>query len=115
MRGSLADDRVVFVSEALHVFIEAGDFGGLADASDVVLREAEGDIAANGFAEKIGILRDIADGAAQSRKRPFANGTAVDEDLVVGSFPEAGDEGSERGFAAAGRADDGERGASGDF
>ena len=113
--AAFADDGVVFVGEGFDVGVEIGDFGGGADLLDAVFGEAEGDVAADGFAEEIGVLRNVADGAAQIFERPFADGVAVDEELAVGSFPEARDERGERGFAAAGGADDGERGAGGNF
>ena len=91
--AALTDNRVVFVGEAFDVGIEAGDFGGLADLVDVVIREAKGDVAADGFAEEIGVLRNIADGAAQRVERPLADRTAIDEEFAFGSFPEARDEG----------------------
>ena len=54
-------------------------------------------------------MRDVADGAAKIFERPLADGVAVDQELAVGGFPEAGDQRGERGFAAAGWADDRER------
>src|SRR5207244_12063451 len=53
------------------------------------------------------------DGLAERGERPFADGTAVDQDAVIRSFPEARDESSESGLSAAGGANNGERGAGG--
>src|SRR6266446_1355599 len=106
--AALADDGFVFMGEAFDVRIEAGDFRGLADLIEIVIGQAEGDVAADGFAEEVGVLRDVANGAAQGIERPFANGAAVNQDFTLGSFPEARDQGGESGFAAAGGADDGE-------
>src|SRR5712692_4439252 len=80
-----------------------------------VVRESEGDVAADGFAEQVGVLRDEADGLAQGGERPFADRAPIDQDRVVRRFPEARDEGGKRGLAAARGADDGERRAGGDF
>src|ERR1700748_458386 len=113
--AAFTDDGVIFVGEALDVDVDICDFSGGADLIDAVFSEAEGDVAADGFAEEIGVLRDIADGTAEIFERPFAGGVAVDEELAVRGFPETGDKRSERGFAAAGGADDGEGRAGGDF
>src|SRR5713226_2254310 len=113
--AALADNRFVFMGEALDVGIEAGDFGGLADLVEIVVGQTEGDVAADGFAKEVGVLRDVADGAAQGVDGPFADGAAVDEDFAFWGFPEAGDEGGEGGLAAAGGADDSERGACRNF
>src|SRR6266478_5764328 len=113
--AALADDGFVLMGEAFDVGIEAGDFRGLADLIEIVIGQAEGDVAADGFAEEVGVLRDVANGAAQGIERPFANGAAVNQDFTLGSFPEARDQGGESGFAAAGGADDGERGARRNF
>src|SRR5439155_6431761 len=59
--------------------------------------------------------RHETDRLAQGGERPFADGTAVDQDAVIGSLPEARDESSERGLSAAGGADNSERGAGGNF
>src|SRR6266849_6661720 len=113
--AAFSDNRFVFMGEALDVGIETGDFGGLTNLIEIVIGKAEGDVAADRFAEEVGVLRDVADGAAQGVERPFADGAAIDEEFVFGSFPEARDERGERGLAAAGGADDGERGAGGNF
>src|SRR6266446_498090 len=113
--AALADHGFVGFTEVLDVTVQAGNFGCFADALLVIFRQAEGDVPADGFAKQISVLRDEADGLTQSGERPFADGTAVDQDAVVGRFPETRDESGERRFAAACGADDGESGASGDF
>src|SRR5713226_2939940 len=112
---ALANDGFIFVGEAFDVGIEAGDFGGLANLIEIVSREAKGDIAADGFAEEISVLGDVADGATKSVKRPFADGAAIDENFAFRSFPQASDQRGEGSLAAAGRTDDGERGAGGNL
>ena len=62
---ALADHGVVLRGEFLHVAVEAGDFGGFADAIEIASGHSEGDVFADGFAEEIGVLRHVADGAAQ--------------------------------------------------
>ena len=59
--AALADNGFVFMGEALDVGIEAGDFGGLANLVEIVVGQAEGDVAADGFAEEIRVLRDVSD------------------------------------------------------
>ena len=85
--AAFADDGVVFVGEAFDVGVDVCDFGGCADLIDAVFGETEGDVAADGFAEEIGVLRDVADGAAKIFERPFADGVAVDEELAVREIP----------------------------
>src|SRR5579885_2955603 len=75
----------------------------------VVIGQAESDIAPDGFAEQISILRHEANIAPQGLERPLANGAAVDQDLILGRFPKTCDECRERGLAAARGADDGKR------
>jgi hypothetical protein len=113
--AALPDYRVVFVGEAFYIGIEVGDFGGLADLVEIVIRETESDVAADGFAEEIGVLGNVANGAAECVQRPSTDGAAIDEEFAFRSFPEARDEGGEGGFAAASGADNGERGAGRDF
>src|SRR6266852_84175 len=45
--AALADNRFVFMGEALDVGIEAGDFGSLADLVEIVVGQTEGDVAAD--------------------------------------------------------------------
>src|SRR5260370_29332612 len=71
---------------------------GFTNLMQIVIRKAKGDVAADCFAEEIGVLRDVADRATQRIERPFANGAAVDEEFAFGSFPEAG--GQRRGGRA---------------
>src|SRR5258708_6795779 len=113
--AALANHGVVGLAEVLDVTVKAGNFGGFADALLVILRQAESDVAADSLTEQVSVLRNETDRLAQRGERPFADGTAVDQDAVIGGFPEAGDESGERGLAAAGRADDGESRASGNF
>src|SRR2546430_2081554 len=81
----------------------------------VIFWQTEGDIAANGFAKQVSVLRNETDGLAESGERPFADRAAVDQDAVIGGFPETGDESGERGLAAARGADNGERGPRGNL
>src|SRR5712671_465346 len=113
--AALANYGFIFVGEAFNVGIEAGDLRGLANLVEIVIREAERDIAANRFAEQVSVLRNVADGTAQSVKRPFTDGTPVDENFAFGCFPKSRDQRGERSLAAAGRADDSKRGAGGNF
>jgi len=84
-------------------------FGGLTNLIQIVIRKAESDIAAYGFAEKKGVLRNITDGAAKRIKRPFADGSSVDEQLAGGRLPQSGDQRGERCLATSGGPDDSER------
>src|SRR5438552_4215278 len=113
--AALADHGFVGFPEVLDVAMKTGDFGRFADALLVIFRQAEGDIAANGFAKQVSVLRNETDGLAERGERPFADGTAVDQDAVIRSFAEARDESSESGLSAAGGANNGERGAGGNF
>src|SRR5260370_21781480 len=106
--AALADYRFILIREAFDVGIEAGACRGFTNLMQIVIRKAKGDVAADCFAEEIGVLRDVADRATQRIERPFANGAAVDEEFAFGSFPEAGDQRGEGSLATAGGADDGE-------
>src|SRR5437762_5095686 len=90
--AALADHGFVGCGEVLDVAMQAGNFGCFADALLVIVRQAKGDVAADGFAKQVSILRHKTDGLAQGSERPLANGTAVDQDAVIGRFPETRDE-----------------------
>src|SRR6266436_4809355 len=111
--AAFADHGFVGLGEAHHLSVQAGNFGCLADARVVKLRQAEGDVAAHGLAEQVSVLRNETNGLAQGGERPLADGTAIDQKRIVGGLPEARDESGESGFATAGGADDSKRGASG--
>src|ERR1700687_1515983 len=113
--AALADHGLVSLAEALDVTVQAGNFGCFADALLVIFRQAKGDVAADGLAEQVGVLRHEADGLAQRDERPLAYRTPVDQHRVIGRFPETCNESGERGLAATRGADDSERRACGDF
>ncbi len=85
--AAFADDGVVFLGEALDVGVETCDFSGCANLLKVVFGKSKRDVAADGFGEQIGILRDVADRATQGFERPFANGAPVDEELRRRELP----------------------------
>src|SRR5437016_2252424 len=113
--AALADHGFVGFTEVLDVTVQAGNFGCFADALLVIFGQAKGDVAADGFTEQISVLRHETDRLPQRGERPIADGTAVDQDAIIGSFPEARNESGERGFAAARGADNGERRAGGNL
>src|SRR5712692_3458443 len=113
--AALADHGLVGLAEVLDVPVQAGNFGGFADALLVKFRQAEGDVAADGLTEQVSVLRHEADGLAQRGERPLAYRTPVDQDRVIRRFPKTRDESGERGLSAARGADDGERRAGGDL
>src|SRR5260370_8088354 len=82
--AALADYRFILIRETFDVGIEAGDFRGFTNLMQIVIRKAKGDVAADCFAEEIGVLRDVADRATQRIERPFANGAARSEERRVG-------------------------------
>src|SRR5260370_31486437 len=86
--AALADHGLVGLAEVLDVAVRTGNFGCLADALLVILRQAEGDVAADGLAEQVGVLRHEANGLAQGGERPLAYRTPVDQDRVIRRFPE---------------------------
>jgi len=61
--------------------------GGLRGRAGRHIRQAEGDIAADGFAEEVGVLR-TKPMAGAGGERPFADGAAVNQNAVIGRFPE---------------------------
>src|SRR5260370_2540438 len=89
---ALTNYGFIFVGEAFDVRIEAGDLRGLANLVEIVIREDERDIAANGFAEQVSVLRNVADGTAQSVKRPFTDATTVDENFDFWCLPDSRDQ-----------------------
>src|SRR6266566_694874 len=113
--AALADHGLVGFAEVLDVAVQAGNFGCFADALLVIFGQAKGDVAADGFTEQISVLRYETDGLPQRGERPIADGTAVDQDAIIGSFPETRNESGKRGFAAARGADNGERRAGGNL
>ena len=69
---------------------------------------AKGQVFANGLAEEESLLRNHADIAAQNRQRIIAHRPAIDQQRAFGRFIEARNQIDERGFAAAGGANDGQ-------
>src|SRR5947199_1203630 len=105
--AALADHGFVGCGEVLDVAMQAGNFGCFADALLVIVRQAEGDVAADGFAKQVGILRHKTDGLAQGSERPLANGTAVDSVASMRPLPSSREESGRGGFGACGWVSDG--------
>src|SRR5260370_4203426 len=106
--AALADHGLVGFGEVLDVTVQAGNFGCIADTLLVIFSQAEGDVAADGLAEQIRVLRHEADGLAQGGERPLAYRTPVNQDRIIRRFPETCNERGESGLAAARGADNGE-------
>src|SRR5216684_3811909 len=49
--AAFADHGVVGFAEVFDVAVQAGNFGGFADAQIIIFRQTEGDVAADGFAK----------------------------------------------------------------
>jgi len=113
--AALADHGLVSLAEVLDVAVQAGNFCCFADALLAYSGRPKAMLTPTVFAEQVGVLRHEADGLAQRDEGPLAYGTPVDQDTVIGSFPEACNESGERGLAATRGADDSERRAGGDF
>src|SRR6202007_1255069 len=106
--AALANRGFVTGGKILNVAMEAGDLSSFSRAFGIVIRQTERDVPADRFAEKISVLRNVADGAAQGIERPVLDGMAVDEHSSFRRFPKASNESGERGLAASGWPDDGE-------
>src|SRR5215472_9436240 len=60
VRAAFPDRGFIALCEVNDVAVEAGDFRGHAAAFRIVILHSKGDVSADGFAEQVGVLRDIA-------------------------------------------------------
>src|SRR5262249_26290144 len=67
------------------------------------------------FAKQIGVLRDVADCAAQGCKRPLAQRLTIEKHGPVWGFPKTRNKCRQCRFSAASRPDNGKRGTRGDL
>src|SRR5437879_13860874 len=74
---AFAHDRLIALGKILNVSIEVRNSGGLSHLFFSKLRQSKRDVAANGFAKKVSVLRHEADRAAQRRQWPFAERPSV--------------------------------------
>ncbi|MNR14049.1 hypothetical protein D3C85_1304990 [compost metagenome] len=92
------------VAQLTYEFIGLGIGRGAADLRVGRIGTAVGDVVANGTVQQGGILRDHADGAAQTVLRHFCDVLAVDANLPAVYIIEAQQQVDERGFACSGSA-----------
>src|ERR1700693_5733986 len=82
--AAFADGGVVAFGETFDVLRDVGGIGGGFDVVwirlAIFLRDAEGDVFADGVAEEEGFLRNESDVAAEGVERELADGASVDKD-----------------------------------
>jgi len=105
--AALADHRVVPRREVLDVLVQLRDVSGPVELRiGELLIQAKADVLAQRDGEEEGLLRHVADGAAELLERPPPDVDAVDEDLALLHIKEARDQVHDGGLAGARRADD---------
>ncbi len=99
--AAFADGRFVAFGEVHDEVVRRRRFGGGNNLLFAGVRTAEGDVVANGAAEKRGLLQNDADLGAQAVDGHVAHVVAVDRDRAIADVIEARNEIDDRRLAAA--------------
>ena len=103
---ALAEIGVVAPGQAKDELVDAGDLGRRHHLGVGDVRLEAGDVVADGAGEQLGVLRQVADVAAEVLAVPGENVGPVEADIAVVGLPDAHHQPRERRLAGARRTDD---------